>query len=50
MARESCGYIGAQGMLCTAQGAKYLKEKFGRPVKACFDEKYKGAVCENCAK
>lgn len=49
VARESCGYIGAQGMLCTTQGARYLKEKFDTPIEVCHDEKYIGIVCDNCA-
>lgn len=48
VARESCGYIGAQGMLCTAQGARYLKEKFDTPIEVCHDEKFIGIVCDNC--
>lgn len=49
VARESCGYIGAQGMLCTVQGVEYLKKKFNHPFEVCHDEKYMGVVCDYCA-
>lgn len=49
-ARESCGYIGAQGMLSTARGVKYLEEKFSCSVKECFDDNYIGVVCDNCTR